>query len=309
MMALRAKDNVINTTGTPIRNRLQLYPIKYGIGLTDSSADSNILSVNFIKNPLLITNNINNFALSDSISIELYSDSANKPRGFNIGSGTVPKLLESNVNIIFAHYTALAATLPNEGDYFFAYMRSLPTSLVPGGGFPAFAGSLEAPSLVRFFKKLGSLYVQNYTSKPVPTTLYGAPLFVKMYTFSNNGDITLFTGDFSHVKYEDQTKWNESINVGNWESIAALSGASVSQDFKLAPVPETGNNVFSIYVNQGGSQFDLQDYFAYNKEYISYPLTNEVDILCAYAFWESTSASSQPTLPLSIVNSLTWEEQ
>jgi hypothetical protein len=309
MIALRAKDNVVNTTGTPIRNRLQLYPIKYGIGLTDPTADSNVLSVNFLKNPLLITNNLNNSALTAELSIELYSNSANKPKGFDIGSGTIPRLLESNVNISSGDYATLDGILASEGDYFFSYMRSLPTSSVPGGGFPANPGFLESPALIKFFKKLGEIYVQNYQSKPLPTTIYGSVLYIKMYTFSDTGDITLFTGNFFHSKFEDQTKWNETANVGTWESIAALSGASVSQDFRLAPVPETGSTVFSLYVNQGGSQFDLQDYFAYNKEYISYPLTNEVDILCAYAFWESTSSSTQPTQSLSIVNSLTWEEQ
>ena len=309
MMALRAKDNVINTTGTAVRNRLQLYPIKYGIGLTDASADSNILSVNFLKNPLLITNNISNSALAQSLSIELYSNAANKPKGFDIGSGTVPKLLVSDVNITSAHYSALNAVLTAEGNYFFSYMRSMPTSQVTGGGFASDAETSETPALVRFFKKQGLLYVQNFASKPGPITVYGAPLYVRMYTFSADGDITLFTGDFTHSKFEDQAKWNESASVGTWESIAALSGASVSQDFALAPVPDTGSTVFSLYINEGGAQYDLQDYFSYNKEYISYPLTNEVDILCAYAFWESTSSSSQPSNSLSIVNSMTWEEQ
>ena len=97
--------------------------------------------------------------------------------------------------------------------------------------------------------------------------------------------------------------------MGAFESIAQLSGASVSQDFRLSPVANTGSTIFYLYCNGGGSQFDLTDYFAYNKEYISYPLTNEVDILCAYGLWESTSATSQHVDQLSIVNSLTWEEQ
>jgi hypothetical protein len=74
-------------------------------------------------------------------------------------------------------------------------------------------------------------------------------------------------------------------------------------------VADTGSTIFSLYTNRGGSQYDLTDYFSYNKEYISYPLTNEVDILCAYAMWESTSATTQPTNRLSMVNSMTWEEQ
>jgi hypothetical protein len=138
-----------------------------------------------------------------------------------------------------------------------------------------------------------------------------------MYTFTDDGDLVEFTGDGvigsnsatgNHNKFENQKKW-DSAEIGNWESIASLSGAKISQDFKLSPVANTGNNIFSIYANKGGGQYDLTDYFAYNKEYISFPLTNEVDILGVYAFWESTSSGTIPTSSIDIVNSLTWEEQ
>jgi hypothetical protein len=143
-------------------------------------------------------------------------------------------------------------------------------------------------------------------------------MFVNMYEYSTTGELTRFAGEIGagttkHNKFENQRKW-DTAEVGTWESIAALSGAKVSQDFKLAPVANTGSNVFSIYANKGGSSYDLSDYFAYNKEYISFPLTNEVDLLGVYANWESTSKSISapgdvPTSTIEIVNSLTWEEQ
>jgi hypothetical protein len=309
MMALRAKDEVSNTTGTPIRNRIQLYPIKYGIGITDPSSDSNIVTVNFIKNPLLITNNLNNSALSQSYAITLYSISGSPQFGFNLGSGTVPREIISGTNISSGDFTTLQGLLSADGSYLHAYMRGIGTGSVPVGGFPTNPSVSETSILVRFFRKGSKYYVQNYTAQNEPVTVYGSVLPVRMYTFNTQGTITPFTGDFTHTKYEDQKKWNETERVGSFESIAQLSGASVSQDFRLAPVANTGSIIFSLYSNAGGAQYDLTDYFAYNKEYISYPLTNEVDILCAYAMWESTSATSQPSTQLSIVNSLTWEEQ
>jgi hypothetical protein len=123
-----------------------------------------------------------------------------------------------------------------------------------------------------------------------------------MYTFNAEGTITLFTGDFVHTKYEDQKKWNETDKVGSFESIAQLSGASVSQDFRLSPVANTGNTIFSLYTNPGGSQYDLTDYFAYNKDYLSYPLTSASgDALYVVA------NSAAGTMDVS--SSLTWEEQ
>lgn len=314
MMALRAKDNVINTSGDAIRNRIQLYPIKYGLGVTDGTGNDNVISMNFIKNPLLITNNLNNSALGITINTPIYTNSAEQVKGFNLESGTVPKRIVSGTNISSGNYTTLTSVLNADGKYFYAYMRAKPTNDV-GSGFSAEPGTDETEMLVRFFRKGSDVFVQNYEAQAEDVTIYGNLMYVKMYTFNADGDITAFTGTIgnnattgNHNKYENQKKW-DAAEVGTWESIASLSGAKISQDFKLAPVANTGNNIFSIYANKGGAQYDLMDYFSYNKEYISFPLTNEVDILGVYAFWESTSAGTPPTSAISIVNSLTWEEQ
>jgi len=314
MMALRAKDNVINTSGVGIRNRIQLYPIKYGLGLADPSAENNIVSINFIKNPLLITNNLNNAGLTATINTPIYTLSSATAKGFELGSGTVPKKIVSGTNISSGNYTTLSSILNADGKYFYAYMRSKPTNDV-GTGFATTPGPDEGEMLVRFFNKSGILYIQNYESQANDVNVYGNLMYVKMYTFSTDGDITAFTGTIgssavggNHNKYENQKKW-DAAEIGTWESIASLSGAKISQDFRLAPVANTGNNIFSVYANKGGAQYDLVDYFSYNKEYISFPLTNEVDILGVYAFWESSSAVTPPTSSIDIVNSLTWEEQ
>jgi hypothetical protein len=314
MMALRAKDNVINTSGVGVRNRIQLYPIKYGLGVTDVSGTDNVVSINFIKNPLLITNNLDNSGLASTLNTPIYTNSAEQTKGFALGSGTVPELIASGTNISSGNYSTLLSVLNADGKYFYAYMRSKPTNDV-GSGFSTNPGTDEGEMLVRFFRKGSSIYIQNYEAQAEEVSVYGNLMYVKMYTFSTAGDIQLFTGTIgnngttgNHNKYENQKKW-DAAEVGTWESIASLSGAKISQDFKLAPVANTGNNIFSVYANKGGAQYDLSDYFSYNKEYISFPLTNEVDILGVYAFWESTSSPTVPTTAIDIVNSLTWEEQ
>lgn len=309
IVVLRAKDEVVNTSGNSIRNRIQLYPIKYGVGITDPTSDKNILTVNFIKNPLLITNNLNNSTLSQSYGISIYTSSVQPLLGFALGSGTTPKEIVSGTNITSGNYSSLSSLLPSNGSYIHCYMRGLPTGSIPIGGFASAPSVSESALLVRVFKKNSKIYIQNYQPQPSPVSVYGNLLPVRMYTYTSTGSLSLFTGTFTHTQYSDQKKWNETARVGTFESVAQLSGASVSQDFRLSPVANTGNTIFSLYCNSGGSQFDLTDYFSYNKEYISYPLTNEVDILCAYGMWESTTASGQPTSQLSVVNSLTWEEQ
>ena len=92
MIALRAKDNVVNTTGTPVRNRIQLYPLKYGAGLTDGTGSDNIVSLNFIKNPLLITNNLGNSGMTSSSAdaslvagvTSLHSNAAETVKGLSL---------------------------------------------------------------------------------------------------------------------------------------------------------------------------------------------------------------------------------
>lgn len=329
-LALRAKDNVVNTTGDSIRNRIQLYPLKYGVGLTDNSPDyENIVSLNFIKNPLLITNNLANGNLGSGpayyggLDVKIFTDNTNatsKDKGLEMGSGTVPVEIvdTTNVDDIGDFNTLLGAN----GKYFYAYARGLITTEVPTSGFPGEASISvqEFPALVRVYKDSveNKFYIQNYESYANNISIQGPLMFVNMYEYSTTGELTRFAGEIGagttkHNKFENQRKW-DTAEVGTWESIAALSGAKVSQDFKLAPVANTGSNVFSIYANKGGSSYDLSDYFAYNKEYISFPLTNEVDLLGVYANWESTSKSISapgdvPTSTIEIVNSLTWEEQ
>lgn len=315
MTALRAKDNIINTSGAEVRNRTQIYPIKYSVGITDKSPtpSDSIVSLNFIKNPLLITHNLSaNQSLSTKATKIYNSAGAEENKGFTIGSGTVPKQLTSaNCDI-----AQLTGDLNADGKYFYAYVRSKSTKNAASSPFTFGAGGVSDPSvsvteseiLVRFFRKDGLIYVQNYQSQTENINIQGPIIPVRMFVFDSDGDITLLQGGVTHDKFENQKKWDAS-GTGTWESIASLSGAKVSQDFNLSPVANTGSVILSLYGNKGGAQYDLTDFFAYNKEYISFPLTNEVDILGVYALWESSSGAPVSTDYIDIVNSLSWEEQ
>ena len=72
------------------------------------------------------------------------------------------------------------------------------------------------------------------------------------------------------------------------------------------PIPGSGTELASYYCAPGAEDFDLATYFDYNKEYISYPLTNELQTLYVSTFSTNTYSSS-PLVSLSA--SLTWEEQ
>ena len=119
----------------------------------------------------------------------------------------------------------------------------------------------------------------------------------------------------THTDYGDQTKWDklDTSNTSSfvtWEEITRLSGVRIGQDLKLTPVTNTGIEVLSYYANAGGYQFDLQDYFAYNKEYLSFPLTDEVDIINVYGHYNINSQSTLTSInPFYVNTAITWEEQ
>jgi len=85
-----------------------------------------------------------------------------------------------------------------------------------------------------------------------------------------------------------------------------LSSVKVNPQIR-APIPKTGTVVASLFVPDSGESYDLASYFDYNKEYLSFPLTNVVESL--YLCASSTTNFNSSTAQASISASLTWEEQ
>ena len=84
-----------------------------------------------------------------------------------------------------------------------------------------------------------------------------------------------------------------------------LSSVFVS-NVVATPIPGTGTGVATYYVNAGSQDYDLSAYFDYNKEYISFPLTDSIETL--YLSVESQAAHTGAPL-LNVSASVTWEEQ
>lgn len=73
-----------------------------------------------------------------------------------------------------------------------------------------------------------------------------------------------------------------------------------------APIPRSGTGLASYYIAPGAEDFDLLTYFDYNKEYISYPLTDKIETLYLATFANATNSASSI---IDVSASLTWEEQ
>ena len=85
-----------------------------------------------------------------------------------------------------------------------------------------------------------------------------------------------------------------------------LSSILVSEENR-SPIPDTGTIVATLFIPATGEEFDLSSYFDYNKEYLSFPLTNVVETLYVVGSSEGTYNSSSA---ISTTNaSITWEEQ
>ena len=98
--------------------------------------------------------------------------------------------------------------------------------------------------------------------------------------------------------------------------IERLSSVLVRPELRT-PVPATGTQITTFFVASGGQEFDLLPYFDYNKDYLSYPLTDRVDTLFLssssvdryYDIDGSGDPTGSPVLRASTLASLTWEEQ
>jgi len=88
-------------------------------------------------------------------------------------------------------------------------------------------------------------------------------------------------------------------------TIEGLSSLNIATD-PVVPIPNTGTNVATLYLRKGTEQFDLGTYFDYNKEYLSFPLTDIADSLY-FAVDSDTAAVVADEDPISL--GVTWEEQ
>ena len=89
-------------------------------------------------------------------------------------------------------------------------------------------------------------------------------------------------------------------------TLAQLSSVKVNPQIR-SPIPKTGTVVSSLFIPASGEEYDLSPYFDYNKEYLSFPLTNVVESL--YLCGSSQITYNSSTAAANVSASLTWEEQ
>ena len=157
----------------------------------------------------------------------------------------------------------------------------------------------------------------------------GVTVFGRLYKETENyyfellgsfeGELTLFnTGTFlpdarfqADGRYAGNVLPNDTNGVANsWTANTkssiekeGLSSVLITSD-TVVPIPDTGVNVATTYLKEGTEQFDLATYFDYNKEYLSFPLTDIADSL-----YLAVDRDASNTTVNQISLGVTWEEQ
>jgi len=320
LLSFRAKDFILNRKGDEVRNRLQIYPIKLGAGIAGGGG-GDLMTLRTIKNPLKIVSN-RNFSSGgstlygqDSGTISIVRDPLTTTNPYvNTKTSTLA------VEVGFASTNSINKVLA-DGAYRYGYFMGSKSVTEASGFDPTNTSDIISGTMFPVLGKVKRVGTKYYFSKlfSYPEPVYIAGYFLPErnlsmgeYLSTGNG-YDVFTEESvtanNHDDSTDQSKWDklDPDNLVTWEEITRLSGARVGQDMKLTPIAETGNEILAYYGGTGGYQFDLQDYFAYNKEYLSFPLTDEVDILNIYGHYDINQAVLPA--PFFVNTALTWEEQ
>jgi len=165
------------------------------------------------------------------------------------------------------------------------------------GVYGYFRGTFEDDASNKVVSILGYLERRSSTS-PTPGYYFNALESTAASVILSSGSVFLYEGQLG------PTGIGATSTQADF-TLDALSSIKVSPQVR-APIPKTGTIVSSLFISAGGEEFDLSSYFDYNKEYLSFPLTNVVESL----FVVGSSEKVFSTTPISTTSaSITWEEQ
>ena len=118
-----------------------------------------------------------------------------------------------------------------------------------------------------------------------------------------NGTITLLGGNcLPDGRYDsDGSAYQDTRLTTEKEGLSSIIIAYNT----AVPITGTGINIATLYLQEGTEQLDLAAYFDYNKDYLSFPLTDVADTLYLAVDSDTGSASTADEISLGI----TWEEQ
>ena len=162
------------------------------------------------------------------------------------------------------------------------------------GVYGYFRGRFESDATLRPITVLG--YLENRGTNDY-----------YFYVLNSTSDNIILTTTEPFLKEENSNAEGEGVSPTTTEfTLAQLSSVKVNPQIR-SPIPKTGTVVSSLFIPASGENYDLSPYFDYNKEYLSFPLTNVIESL--YLCGSSQAVYDANTAFAEVSASLTWEEQ
>ena len=277
LIGLKCRDFIISSQGKAVRNRTQVYPTRLSTG---SSA---LIKIDLIKSPIFQTSSTKSggFTLPanpDPTDVLNEDGTANQNRKTFLNIGKRGRSFKIHAASAFSYFD-------NDNS----------------GAYGYFQGKFANDDSGKKITVLGYLERRNGTSD----YYFRAENQTTDDIHLDGNSVFLYEGSNDTSKPQ-LTPTGEAIGFSNNDfTLDSLSSIKVSPELRT-PIPKTGTVVASLFVSQGGSEFDLSKYFDFNKEYLSFPLTNIVESLYVVGSSEGENTAN----PISTTNaSITWEEQ
>jgi hypothetical protein len=204
---------------------------------------------------------------------------ANVPMTLDILKSPVfqPNIETSGSFTLTSSYVVTAANLP---------LTTSDISYLPADGDEVFGWMIANVGTVfgRLYRSGGEYFFELRDVYTEEVRLFSGIAFLKDGRFAYDG--TPITGEFESASQKERLS---SVFISN-----------VNQ----TPIPETGSVVTSFFLSPGSEQFDLLSYFDYNKDYLSFPLTDQIE-----SIYLAGSLSGESDTGGLLNTSITWEEQ
>jgi hypothetical protein len=319
LFGLGAKENIQSSQDFLVRNRVQVYPTKLSAGMITPGGQLNNVSLSLTKNALFQSDKVFNVTATETLQKNNSVRFVGTDAGLTLaGSGLPTRLNTLNTSpcregLLGTNGADRAGTsgpfYANAaiGDTIFGWAR------VTDGVAP--------------FTLFGKIVVADISSKNnsplwdfVPEDSYtGTARFVNrsLFTHANQYPNSVGMGVVpsrgagydtpTDPNYGGSGKLTSAVTADTLE-IERLSSVRVNKESRR-PIPGTGTKIASFFLQEGSEYFDLQPYFDYNKDYISFPLTNIPDnLFLGVNYADSPLYGLKQNTPRVAV-SLTWEEQ
>jgi len=127
------------------------------------------------------------------------------------------------------------------------------------------------------------------------------------FPLSPTSDNVVLTTNLPFLREENTTSVGNVVTSTTSESsLNTLSSVLINPQIR-SPIPKTGTSVATLFVPASGEDYNLSSYFDYNKEYLSFPLTNKIESL--FICGSSSKEYGIGSKIGEISSSITWEEQ